>query len=71
MSKAEFIKAIREMADELENGGFAFINLPSGYVFGNRNFGEVHCNMAEGISVSIHLYEATEEERKGGEKDGN
>lgn len=64
MTKNEFITAIREMADELEKNQFKFIELGSaGYIFGNRNYGEVVCKVAEGLNINISLYTATEEEK--------
>lgn len=63
MTKAEFIKAIREMADELEKGGYKLIDLPSGYIFANRNYGEVYCKVADGISINVSLFHATDEEK--------
>lgn len=63
MTKKEFIDEIRKFADELENGGFGFVYLESGYIFGNRNYGELHLEIAKGIDVSAYLYSSTEEER--------
>ena len=63
MTKKEFIDEIRKFAYELENGGFGFVYLESGYIFGNRNYGELHLEIAKGIDVSAYLYSATEEER--------
>lgn len=63
MSKAEFIKQIRELADNLEKGTFGFVYLESGYIFGNRNYGELNIEIAKGINASIYLYSATDEER--------
>lgn len=63
MTKKEFIDEIRKFANELENGGFGFVYLESGYIFGNRNYGELHLEIAKGIDVSAYLYSATEEER--------
>lgn len=63
MTKAEFIKQIRELADNLEKGTFGFVYLESGYIFGNMNYGELHLEIAKGIDVSAYLYSATEEER--------
>lgn len=63
MTKKEFIDEIRKFANELENGGFGFVYLESGYIFGNRNYGELHLEIAKGIDVSAYLYSSTEEER--------
>lgn len=63
MTKAEFIKQIRELADNLEKGTFGFVYLESGYIFGNRNYGELNIEIAKGINASIYLYSATDEER--------
>lgn len=63
MTKAEFIKQIRELADNLEKGAFGFVYLESGYIFGNRNYGELNIEIANGINASIYLYSATDEER--------
>lgn len=63
MNKTEFIQAIREMADELEKGHHKFIDMDGGYIFGNRNYGEVNIKVAPGVNISINLYNATEEEK--------
>lgn len=63
MAKKEFIDEIRKFANELENGGFGFVYLESGYIFGNMNYGELHLEIAKGIDVSAYLYSSTEEER--------
>lgn len=63
MTKAEFIREIRELADNLENDTFGFVYLESGYIFGNRNYGELNIEIAKGINASIYLYSATDEER--------
>ena len=49
MNKTEFIQAIREMADVLEKGHFKFINLETGYIFGNRNYGAVEIEITPGV----------------------
>lgn len=49
MTKAEFIREIRELADNLESGTFGFVYLEDGYIFGNRNYGEVHLEIAKGV----------------------
>lgn len=63
MTKKEFIDEIRKFANELENGGFGFVYLESGYIFGDRNYGELYLEIAKGIDVSAYLYSSTEEER--------
>lgn len=63
MNKTEFIQAIREMADVLEKGHFKFINLETGYIFGNRNYGAVEIEITPGVRISVNLYNATEEEK--------
>lgn len=69
MTKAEFIREIREFADNLENGTFGLVYLESGYIFGNRNYGELHLEIAKGIDVSAYLYSATDEEREEGDEE--
>lgn len=69
MTKAEFIREIREFADNLESGTFGFVYLESGYIFGNRNYGELHLEIAKGIDVSAYLYSATEGEREEGDEE--
>lgn len=64
MNKREFIKAIREMADELEKGNWKMINIKSGYIFGNKNYGEINLKVAEGLNISVNLYYADEDEKK-------
>lgn len=56
MTKQEFIKELRKMADKLENDDFHFINLKNGYIFGNRNYGQVSVKVAEGVSMKVNLY---------------
>ena len=65
LTKKEFIKEIREMADNLENNTYHYINLESGYFFANKNYGEVAISIGKGINMSINLFTATEEEKKG------
>ena len=62
MKKKDFIKAIREMADELEKDSFKIIDLESGYIFANMNYGEVNVKVAEGVRVSVRLYDKNSEE---------
>ena len=64
LTKKEFIKEIREMADNLENNTFHYINLGSGYIFANKNYGEVTISIGEGINMSINLFTTTEEEKQ-------
>ena len=63
MNKKAFIESIRTMADKLEKGEWEFINLESGYIFGNRNYGEVNVEVAKGVRISVNLYTADEEEK--------
>lgn len=63
MTKKEFIDEIRKFADELENGGFGFVYLESGYIFGNKNYGELNIEITKGVNASIYLYTATDEEK--------
>ena len=67
MNKKTFIETIRTMADKLEAGEWEMIHLESGYIFGNRNYGEVNIEVAKGVRISVNLYEADEEEK--GEKE--
>lgn len=69
MTKEEFIREIREFADNLEKGTFGLVYLESGYIFGNRNYGELHLEIAKGIDVSAYLYSATDEEREEGDEE--
>ena len=64
MNKREFIEQLRTMADQLEQGSFHFIDLPTGWIFGNKNYGEVSMNLAEGVYVKVNLYHADEDEKE-------
>lgn len=66
MKKQEFIKELKTMVDNLENDEFHMISLGNGYIFANRNYGEVVIKVAEGVSINVKLYNK-EEEEKGGE----
>ena len=69
MTKTEFIKTIREFANTLEANDYQFINLPEdgGYVFGNRNYGELVIQLNKFTEIKVNLFTATEEEREGAE----
>lgn len=62
MSKAEFISSMREGLDKLENGNYFMIDLPEGYIFGNKNYGEVSVPLVPGVNITISLFTATKEE---------
>ena len=62
MTKQEFIKELKKMVSELENNSFHYIDLESGYLFANRNFGEVNIKLAKGTSISVMLYNKKEGE---------
>ena len=63
MTKKEFIDAMRRGLDELENNKHMWIDLPSGYIFGNINYGEVNMSLAKGVKFTVKLFEATDEEK--------
>lgn len=63
MNKQTFIQTIRNFANKLESGEWEFINLDSGYIFGNRNYGEVNVEVAKGVRISVNLYTADDEEK--------
>lgn len=66
MTKQEFIKELRMMADNLEKDSYHFIDLDGGYIFGNRNYGELDIKVAKGVSIKVYLYRKGDDE-KGGE----
>lgn len=68
MNRTDFIKELRSMADALEDGAYKFLDLEGGsYFFCNKNFGEITCKLSKDVSMNLHLYTATDEEKK--EKD--
>lgn len=62
MTKQEFIKELKKMVSELENDSYHYIDLESGYLFANRNYGEVNISLAKGTSISVILYNKKEGE---------
>ena len=65
MTKAKFIEELRTMADNLEQGSYHFIDLKSGYIFANKNYGEVHCTVADGVALNVNLYTTSDDEKEG------
>ena len=64
MTKKEFIKEIRTLADQLEKNDFHFINLDGdGYIFGNKNYGEVSIPLIKGTRLAVSLFTSSEEEK--------
>lgn len=64
MTKKEFIKEIRTLADQLEKNDYHFINLEgNGYIFGNRNYGEVSIPLVKGTRLSVSLFNTSDEEK--------
>lgn len=64
MTKQEFIEELKKMVNELENNSFHYIDLESGYLFANRNYGEVSVNLAKGTRISVILYNKKEGEKE-------
>ena len=65
MNKREFITALKDMTKQLENDSFKFIDLEQGYIFANRNYGEISIPVAKGININVRLF-TTEDSEKGG-----
>ena len=66
MTRTEFIKEIRELADKLEQGNYHFINFGKDegtYLFANRNYGEISVQMGD-ARIGMTLYTATMDEQK-------
>ena len=64
MTRTEFIKAIREYADKIEKGEFSVFEIGKNTVFGNKNYGQIWCEVNDGCTICFSLYNATEEEKK-------
>lgn len=64
MTRTEFIKAIREYADKVEKGEYSMFETGKNTVFGNKNYGQIWCEVNNGCTISFDLYNATEEEKK-------
>ena len=64
MTRTEFIKEIRELADKLEQGNFHIMDVGVNTMFCNKNYGQIWARINENCTVSIDLYNATEEEKK-------
>lgn len=56
MTKAEFIKNLRQMADAIEKGTFHFISFGEDFIFANSNYGEFKIHINEHTSMSFVLY---------------
>ena len=63
MNQKQFIENLRAMADDLENGGYHFMDLESGYLFGNRNYGEVSVEVSKGVHITVKLYSSSDDEK--------
>ena len=64
MTKTEFIKEIRTLADKLEAGDrYIFNTTEDCTIFANRNYGEMWLDVGNGITIHGKLFRATEEER--------
>lgn len=64
MTRTEFIKAIREYADKIEKGEYSAFDTGKNTVFGNKNYGQIWCEVNNGCTINFVLYHATEEEKK-------
>ena len=64
MNRTEFIKQLREMADNLEKGHFHTIDIGKNMIFANRNYGQVWVRFNEDLTMKVDLFTATEEEKK-------
>lgn len=63
MTKKQFIEKMEQGIEELRNGGHFFIDLQAGYLFGNRNYGEVSVPMAAESNLTVNLFNSSEEEQ--------
>ena len=64
MNRTEFIRELRAMADNLEKGHFYTIDIDENTIVANRNYGEVWLRFNKGLTMNIHLFSATDYERK-------
>ena len=65
MTRTEFIKELRAMADAVEKGTFGFLDIGGDYIFANRNYGEFKVKINDHTTINTVLFEATDEEKKG------
>ena len=63
MTRTEFIKAIRAMADDLEKETLHILDIEENTIFCNKNYGEVWVKLAKNTTMHVHLYSATDEEK--------
>ena len=63
MTRTEFIKAIRAMADDLEKETLHILDIEENTIFCNKNYGEVWVTLAKNTTMRVHLYSATDEEK--------
>lgn len=64
MTRTEFIKAIREYANKIEQGEFSLFEIGENTVFGNKNYGQIWCKVNNDCTINFDLYHATDEEKK-------
>lgn len=64
MTKTEFMESATDFMASIYEGSYGFIDLESGFIFANKNYGEIVAHIAPGVDIHINLYQATEEEKE-------
>lgn len=65
MTRTQFIREIRQMADDLEVGDFHITDLgEEATLFGNKNYGQIWVKVTKDCTINFDLYHSTDEEKK-------